>query len=85
MNRVVRAYPKEDLRVILDNSSSHRTPEALAWLRENRRVQFHYTRAVQKIIAEILAQKRKVEQLETADANGQSEDRCRRPFNSSSR
>jgi NADPH:quinone reductase-like Zn-dependent oxidoreductase len=43
MNRVVRAYPKEDLRVILDNSSSHRTPEALAWLRENRRVQFHYT------------------------------------------
>lgn len=43
MNRVVRAYPKRKLHVILDNSSSHRTPDVQDWLRKHRRVQFHFT------------------------------------------
>jgi len=43
MNRVVRAYPKRELHVILDNSSSHRTPDVLDWLQKHRRVHFHFT------------------------------------------
>lgn len=43
MNKVVRAYPRKKLHVILDNSSSHRTPEVKEWLDKHPRVQFHYT------------------------------------------
>ena len=43
LRAVVRAYPKQDLHVILDNSSSHSTPEVAAWLEANPRVHFHYT------------------------------------------
>ncbi len=32
MEKVVRAYPGRELHVILDNSSSHRTPAVRAWL-----------------------------------------------------
>jgi len=35
MRKVVRAYPKRELRVILDNSSAHGTPEIRRWLDEN--------------------------------------------------
>jgi transposase len=43
MRKVARAYPKQELHVILDNSSAHGTPEVLRWLEENPRVRFHYT------------------------------------------
>src|SRR5712691_1833300 len=43
MRKVVRAYPKRELHVILDNSSAHGTPEIRRWLEENPRVRFHYT------------------------------------------
>lgn len=43
MNQVVRTYPGRELHVILDNSSSHRTPEVQAWLAAHPQVQFHYT------------------------------------------
>ena len=43
MSKVVRAYPSQDLHVILDNSSSHATPEVRAWLHAHPRVQFHFT------------------------------------------
>jgi transposase len=43
MNQVVRAYPGRELHVILDNSSSHRTPEVQAWLTAHPQVRFHYT------------------------------------------
>jgi transposase len=43
MNKVVRAYPEQDLHVILDNSSSHGTPDVKAWLASNPQVHFHYT------------------------------------------
>jgi len=43
MRKVVRAYPDQELHVILDNSSTHGTPEVTAWLAANSRVHFHYT------------------------------------------
>ncbi|MEO8605160.1 MAG: IS630 family transposase [bacterium] len=43
MRQVVRAYPTQELRVILDNSSSHGTPAVRAWLAAHPQVHFHYT------------------------------------------
>lgn len=43
MQKVVRAYPKRELHVILDNSSTHGTPEIRRWLAENPLVKFHFT------------------------------------------
>lgn len=43
MNKVVRTYPDRELHVILDNSSSHRTPDVQAWLARHPQIQFHYT------------------------------------------
>jgi transposase len=43
MNQVVRTYPGRELHVILDNSSSHRTPDVQAWLTAHPQVHFHYT------------------------------------------
>jgi transposase len=42
MNQVARTYPGQRLHVILDNSSSHDTPEVKAWLAEHPRVQVHF-------------------------------------------
>src|SRR5258708_6093483 len=43
MKKVARQYPKQELHVILDNSSTHGTPDVKAWLAQHPRVQFHYT------------------------------------------
>jgi len=43
MKKVVARYPGRELHVILDNSSTHSTPEVVEWLAANRHVQFHYT------------------------------------------
>jgi transposase len=43
MNKVVRAYPQQELHVILDNSSTHGTPEVKKWLCDHPCVHFHYT------------------------------------------
>ncbi len=43
MNRVVRAYPEQELHVILDNSSSHATEEVMTWLMAHPLVHFHFT------------------------------------------
>lgn len=43
LRKVVRAYPRGELHVILDNSSTHNTPAVKAWLAKNPRVHFHYT------------------------------------------
>jgi transposase len=44
MNKADRAYPSQELHVILDNSSWHGTPEVQAWLEAHPRVKFHFTR-----------------------------------------
>ena len=43
MKKVARAYPDQDLHVVLDNSSTHHTEEVRRWLAAHPRVQFHYT------------------------------------------
>lgn len=43
MKTVVRRYPRRELHVILDNSSTHSTPEVRTWLAVNPLVHFHYT------------------------------------------
>jgi transposase len=43
LKKVERASPGEELHVILDNSSSHGTPELREWLAENPSVRVHYT------------------------------------------
>jgi len=43
LNRLVRAYPRRPLHVVLDNSSTHSTPEVERWLARHKRVHFHFT------------------------------------------
>ena len=43
LNRLVRAYPRKPLHVVLDNSSTHTTPEVQRWLNRHKRVHFHLT------------------------------------------
>jgi transposase len=43
MRRVVERYPGRELHVVLDNSSSHGTPEIKAWLAAHPTVHFHFT------------------------------------------
>ena len=40
---VERAYPSGDLRVVLDNVSTHKTPDVRAWLERHPRITFHCT------------------------------------------
>jgi transposase len=43
LNTLVRAFPRKPLHVVLDNSSTHSTPEVNAWLARHPRVHFHFT------------------------------------------
>jgi transposase len=43
MKMVARANPRRELHVVLDNSSTHGTPDVTAWLAKNQRIRFHYT------------------------------------------
>lgn len=43
MKEVVRLYPRKELHVVLDNSSTHSTPKIRSWLEQHPRVHFHYT------------------------------------------
>jgi transposase len=43
MRRVAREYPDQELHVVLDNVSTHSTPDVKAWLTLNPRVTFHFT------------------------------------------
>lgn len=43
LNLVNRRYRTRELHVILDNSSTHKTPEVQAWLATHPRVHFHFT------------------------------------------
>ena len=43
LNRLVRAYPRRPLHVVLDNSSTHSTLEVERWLARHKRVHFHFT------------------------------------------
>jgi transposase len=43
LRRVERSYPDVELHVVLDNVSSHKTPDVQAWLARHPRVTFHFT------------------------------------------
>ena len=43
LRRLERTYPEQELHVILDNVSTHKTPDVRAWLARHRRVRFHFT------------------------------------------
>jgi transposase len=43
LRRLDRVYPDRDLHVILDNVSTHKTPDVNAWLSRHPRVTFHFT------------------------------------------
>lgn len=43
LNVLHRRYPRGELHVILDNSSTHSTPAIRAWLDAHPRVHFHFT------------------------------------------
>jgi transposase len=43
LNVLTRSYYNRDLHVILDNSSTHKTPEIRAWQEAHPRVHFHFT------------------------------------------
>jgi DDE superfamily endonuclease len=43
LNRLVKAYPRRPSHVVLDNSSTHSTPEVNRWLERHPRVHFHVT------------------------------------------
>ena len=43
LNQLVKAYPRRPLHVVLDNSSTHCTPEVERWLERHPRVHFHFT------------------------------------------
>jgi transposase len=40
---LVRAYPRKELHIVVDNVSSHQTPEVQRWLRRHPRVHLHFT------------------------------------------
>jgi transposase-like protein/transposase len=40
---LARTYPRGEVHVILDNASTHKTPDVQAWLARHRRFTFHFT------------------------------------------
>jgi transposase len=43
LKRAVKPYAGKDIHVVLDNLSTHTTPDMMAWLTKNPRVTFHFT------------------------------------------
>jgi transposase len=43
LRRLDRVYPDQELHVVLDNVSTHKTPDVQAWLHRHQRFTFHFT------------------------------------------
>jgi len=43
LKELARKFPKKELHVVLDNSSTHTTPETQEWLKAHPLVNFHFT------------------------------------------
>jgi transposase len=43
LKKAVKPHQGKDIHVVLDNLSTHTTPEVMAWLERNPRVRFHFT------------------------------------------
>ena len=43
LRQVTRAYPDDELHLVMDNYATHKTPEVRAWLEANPRAHVHFT------------------------------------------
>ena len=43
LKHLARAYPDQDLHLVMDNYATHKRPEVKAWLAANPRIQVHFT------------------------------------------
>jgi len=43
LRQVARAYPDQELHLVMDNYAAHKHPQVKAWLNTNPRVQVHFT------------------------------------------
>jgi transposase len=43
LKKAVKPYADKEVHVVLDNLSTHTTPEVMAWLERNPNVSFHFT------------------------------------------
>ena len=43
LRRLDRTYPDQELHVVLDNVSTHKTPAVREWLADHKRITFHFT------------------------------------------
>jgi transposase len=43
LNLLARTYPRRQIHVVLDNVSTHKTPEIQKWLGRHKRFHFHFT------------------------------------------
>src|SRR3954454_13057207 len=43
LKQVARAYPRQDLHLVMDNYAAHKHPAVKAWLAANPRVHVHFT------------------------------------------
>ncbi len=43
LRRLLQAYPGQELHVVLDNGSSHRSKKTLAWASKQKRLHLHFT------------------------------------------
>jgi transposase len=43
LHLLARTYPSGEVHVVLDNVSTHKTPDVQAWLRRHKRFTFHFT------------------------------------------
>ncbi|MFH8553582.1 transposase [Streptomyces celluloflavus] len=43
LKKAVKPHARKDIHVVLDNLSTHTTPEVKAWLSNNPHVHFHFT------------------------------------------
>ena len=43
LKQVAKAYPDEELHLVMDNYAAHKRPEIRAWLAANPRIQVHFT------------------------------------------
>lgn len=43
LRRIAREFPGRELHLVVDNSSTHSTPEVTRWLTRHRRVHLHFT------------------------------------------
>jgi transposase len=43
LRQIDRAYPEQDLHLVMDNYATHKTPEVKAWLEARPRIRVHFT------------------------------------------